>query len=76
MVAVYQDEYLRKLWTVYEVACALLVNPDIEMSIVPVFLPKLILGANCVFLTIEVSSDSALCSILLWPTAISTSLST
>mmetsp|Transcript_63838 Transcript_63838/g.148726 ORF Transcript_63838/g.148726 Transcript_63838/m.148726 type:complete len:684 (-) Transcript_63838:97-2148(-) len=54
MVVVYSDVYLRKLWTAYEVACFLVVNPDGPIVLVPLFLPKtfvcgllLIFASNC-----------------------------
>eukprot|EP00928_Gymnodinium_smaydae_P019994 TRINITY_DN17716_c0_g1_i1.p1 TRINITY_DN17716_c0_g1~~TRINITY_DN17716_c0_g1_i1.p1 ORF type:complete len:606 (-),score=116.04 TRINITY_DN17716_c0_g1_i1:75-1892(-) len=43
-VVLYSDLYLRKLWTVYELATFLLLFPDSQQLLVqPVFLPKVIL---------------------------------
>lgn len=38
IVVLYTNVYLAKIWTVYEVACFLLLHPDKQMTIVPVHL--------------------------------------
>lgn len=44
MVVIYTDIYLKKLWTVYEVACFLSLHPTSKLYVVSDFLPWLPLG--------------------------------
>lgn len=43
MIIIYSDTYLRKLWTVYELASSLMIHPDGEIVVIPIGLPMLLL---------------------------------
>ena len=45
IVIVYTDLYLQKLWTVYELASVLLVNPEVRIELMQTFVTKLVLAA-------------------------------
>lgn len=49
MIVIYSDVYLRKLWTVYEVACFLSLHPTSKLSVVPPFKPLAALGGVASF---------------------------
>mmetsp|Transcript_32717 Transcript_32717/g.93972 ORF Transcript_32717/g.93972 Transcript_32717/m.93972 type:complete len:585 (+) Transcript_32717:98-1852(+) len=42
MVVVYNDVYLQKLWTVYELASFLALQPGGELTVIPLFFPNLV----------------------------------
>jgi len=44
VVVVYTDTYLRKVWTVYELASALILWPKVKVVVLPLFLPKLVIA--------------------------------
>lgn len=44
MLIIYADTYLRKIWTVYELAAFLILNPQGHLMILPIFLPRIVLG--------------------------------
>merc|ERR1712107_396575 len=58
-MGIYTPVYLRKLWTVYEMASLLTINPQARLWVVPTFLTKMILtvaSANwLIYLSIELS---------------------
>eukprot|EP00931_Biecheleriopsis_adriatica_P063416 TRINITY_DN38403_c0_g1_i1.p1 TRINITY_DN38403_c0_g1~~TRINITY_DN38403_c0_g1_i1.p1 ORF type:complete len:544 (-),score=81.64 TRINITY_DN38403_c0_g1_i1:14-1645(-) len=43
VVVVYTETYLQKVWTVYELASALILNPNMVLVVLPVFMSKLVL---------------------------------
>jgi hypothetical protein len=50
MLIIYNDEYLKKLWTVYEVATVLTANPDAKIEVLPIFLTKAVVAHYTVWL--------------------------
>lgn len=43
MIIIYSDTYLRRLWTVYELASMLLLHPDRRLVVVPCSMPSMVL---------------------------------
>lgn len=50
MTVVYNNMYFKKLWTVYEVAAFLTMNPNEDMIVVPTFHILIILGCSLVYM--------------------------
>lgn len=44
VVVVYAETYLRKVWTVYELASALILWPEVRLVVMPLFVPKLVIA--------------------------------
>merc|ERR1719160_1756813 len=53
-LVVYNEHYLRRLWTVYEFATILIVNPEIELRIIPKEMAPMILSMVAVSYTFGV----------------------
>jgi len=46
MLVVYTSTYLERLWTVYELATVLILNPEMTVEIVPILMPKMVFLGN------------------------------